>query len=139
MTAWISLQVPAPDTEARRAAVARHADLAVPTGALGRLAELGVWLAAAQGACPPRPPAQPRIVVVVADHGIAAAGVSADPADATHAQMAAIRDHSAPVTVLAPGVRDVRAGGRRGRRDAPLRTTASTSASRAGASTARTR
>ena len=115
MTAWISLQAPAPDTEARRAAVARHADLAVPTGALGRLAELGVWLAAAQGRCPPRPPAQPRIVVVVADHGIAAAGVSADPADATHAQMAAIRDHSAPVTVLAPvsetSVRVVDAGG----------------------------
>jgi nicotinate-nucleotide--dimethylbenzimidazole phosphoribosyltransferase len=54
-------------------------------------------------------------VVVVADHGIAAAGVSADPADATHAQMAAIRDHSAPVTVLAPvsetSVRVVDAGG----------------------------
>ena len=108
-------EVPAPDTEARRAAVARHAELAVPVGALGRLAELGVWLAAAQGRCPPSPPAQPRIVVVVADHGIAAAGVSADPADATHAQMAAIRDHSAPVTVLAPvsetSVRVVDAGG----------------------------
>jgi nicotinate-nucleotide--dimethylbenzimidazole phosphoribosyltransferase len=54
-------------------------------------------------------------VVVVADHGIAAAGVSADPTDATHAQMAAIRDHSAPVTVLAPvsetSVRVVDAGG----------------------------
>jgi nicotinate-nucleotide--dimethylbenzimidazole phosphoribosyltransferase len=54
-------------------------------------------------------------VVVVADHGIAAAGVSADPADATQAQMAAIRDHSAPVTVLAPvsetSVRVVDAGG----------------------------
>ena len=108
-------QVPAPDTEARRAAVARHADLAVPTGALGRLAELGVWLAAAQGQCPPRPPTQPRIVVVVADHGIAAAGVSAEPPEATRAQMTAIRDHSAPVTVLAPvsetSVRVVDAGG----------------------------
>ena len=108
-------EVPAPDTEARRAAVARHAALAVPTGALGRLAELGVWLAAAQGQCPPRPPAQPRIVVVVADHGIAAAGVSAEPPDATRAQMTAIRDHSAPVTVLAPAsetsVRVVDAGG----------------------------
>jgi nicotinate-nucleotide--dimethylbenzimidazole phosphoribosyltransferase len=54
-------------------------------------------------------------VVVVADHGIAAAGVSADPADATHTQMAAVRDHSAPVTVLAPvsetSVRVVDAGG----------------------------
>jgi len=58
---------------------------------------------------------KPGIVVVVADHGSAAAGVSADPADATHAQMAAVRDHSAPVTVLAPAsetsVRVVDAGG----------------------------
>jgi nicotinate-nucleotide--dimethylbenzimidazole phosphoribosyltransferase len=95
-------QVPAPDAEARRAAVARHADLSVPTGALGKLAELGVWLAAAQGHCPPRPPAQPRIVIVAADHGIAAAGVSADPPGATRTQVNAVRDHSAPVATLAP-------------------------------------
>ena len=47
--------MPAPDAEARRAAVARHAALAVPTGALGTLAELGVWLAAAQGQLPAAP------------------------------------------------------------------------------------
>ncbi|MFD1524449.1 nicotinate-nucleotide--dimethylbenzimidazole phosphoribosyltransferase, partial [Pseudonocardia yunnanensis] len=69
--------VTAPDVDARRAAVARYAELAVADGALGRLAELGVWLAAAQGVCPPRPPARPRVVVIAADHGIAAAGVSA--------------------------------------------------------------
>ncbi len=95
-------QVPAPDTEARRAAVARHGALTVPTGALGTLAELGVWLAAAQGECPPRPPAQPRIIVVAADHGIAAARVSADTPDATRTQVDAIRERRAPVTVLAP-------------------------------------
>jgi nicotinate-nucleotide--dimethylbenzimidazole phosphoribosyltransferase len=69
--------VTSPDAEARRAAVARYAELAVPAGALGRLAELGCWLAAVQGTCPPRPPARPRVVLVAADHGIAAAGVSA--------------------------------------------------------------
>jgi nicotinate-nucleotide--dimethylbenzimidazole phosphoribosyltransferase len=95
-------QVPAPDAEARRAAVARHSSLAVPVGALGRLAELGVWLAAAQGVCPPRPPAQPRVIVVAADHGIAAAEVSADPPEATRAHVNAIREHVAPVAVLAP-------------------------------------
>ncbi len=95
-------EVPAPDAEARRAAVARHAALAVPTGALGTLAELGVWLAAAQGLCPPRPPAQARIIVAAADHGIAAAGVSADPPGATSAQVESVREHRAPVTVLAP-------------------------------------
>jgi nicotinate-nucleotide--dimethylbenzimidazole phosphoribosyltransferase len=92
----------APDADARRAAVARHAELAVPTGALGRLAELGCWLAAAQGTCPPRPAARPRVVAVAADHGIAAAGVSAYPGAVTLRQVEAARAHTAPVAVLAP-------------------------------------
>lgn len=95
-------QVPAPDTEARRAAVARHDSRVVPVGGLGRLAELGVWLAAAQGQCPPRPPAQTRVIVIAADHGVATAGVSADEPGATVARMVSLRDHSAPVSVLAP-------------------------------------
>ena len=94
--------VPAPDADARRAAVARYAELAVPAGALGRLAELGVWLAAAQGSCPPRPPTQPRVVVFAGDHGIATAGVSAHPATRTLREVAAVREHTAPVAVLAP-------------------------------------
>jgi nicotinate-nucleotide--dimethylbenzimidazole phosphoribosyltransferase len=93
--------VTAPDADARRTAVAQYALLAVPPGALGTLAELGVWLAAAQGQCPPRPPARPRVVVVAADHGIAAAGVSADPEGATARQVAAVREQNAPVTVVA--------------------------------------
>jgi nicotinate-nucleotide--dimethylbenzimidazole phosphoribosyltransferase len=96
------LAVPAPDFDARRAAIARHGELTVPVGALGRLADLGVWLAAVQGSCPPRPPAQPRIVVVAADHGIAAAGVSADPPGTTARRLAEIREQTAPVTVVAP-------------------------------------
>ena len=96
--------VVAPDADARRAAVARHAELAVPAGALGRLAELGVWLAAAQGSCPPRPPARPRVVVIAGDHGIAEAGVSAHPPEMTQRQVAAVREHTAPVGVLAPRV-----------------------------------
>jgi nicotinate-nucleotide--dimethylbenzimidazole phosphoribosyltransferase len=91
----------APDVDARRAAVARHAELDVPAGALGRLAELGVWLAAAQGACPPRPLARPRVVMIAGDHGIAAAGVSAHAPGDTARQVAAIREHTAPVRVLA--------------------------------------
>jgi nicotinate-nucleotide--dimethylbenzimidazole phosphoribosyltransferase len=94
--------VTAPDLDARRAAVARFAELAVPDGALGRVAELGVWLAAAQGSCPPRPPARARVVVVAADHGIAAARVSAHSDEATLRQVAAVRENTAPVTVLAP-------------------------------------
>ena len=93
--------VPSPDAEARRAAVARYAELAVPAGALGRLAELGCWLAAAQGTCPPRPPARPRVVLVAADHGVAAAGVSAYPSAVTARQVVTAREHTLPAAVLA--------------------------------------
>jgi nicotinate-nucleotide--dimethylbenzimidazole phosphoribosyltransferase len=93
--------VTAPDADARRTAVAQYSLLAVPTGALGRLADLGVWLAAVQGQCPPRPPGRPRVVVIAADHGIAAAGVSADPPGATARQVESIREQNAPVTVVA--------------------------------------
>jgi nicotinate-nucleotide--dimethylbenzimidazole phosphoribosyltransferase len=96
-----------PDAEAQRAAVARHAELAVPVGGLGRLAELGCWLAAVQGSCPPRPPGRPRVIVVAADHGIAAAGVSRHSPStagesATLPQVQTVREHTAPVSVLAP-------------------------------------
>ncbi|NMH95968.1 nicotinate-nucleotide--dimethylbenzimidazole phosphoribosyltransferase [Pseudonocardia acidicola] len=94
--------VTAPDAESRRAAVARHAELAVPTGGLGLLAELGCWLAACQGICPPRPPARPRVVVIAADHGIAEAGVSAYPPGVTARQVAAAREQTLPASVLAP-------------------------------------
>jgi nicotinate-nucleotide--dimethylbenzimidazole phosphoribosyltransferase len=94
-------EVPSPDAEARRAAVARHDAMAVPAGGLGVLAELGCWLAAAQGACPPRPPARARAVVVAADHGIAAAGVSAYAPDVTVKQVAATLEQGTPVSVTA--------------------------------------
>ena len=95
-------EITAPDEDARRAARARLAELAVPPGALGRLGELGCWLATVQGVSPPRPPALPRVVVVAADHGIAAAGVSAYPPSATAARLAIAREQVAPVAVAAP-------------------------------------
>ena len=93
--------ISSPDAEARRTAIARYDDLAVPTGALGRLAELGCWLAAVQGTCPPRPPARPRVVLVAADHGIATAGVSAYPSYVTARRVVGAREHTTPVAVLA--------------------------------------
>jgi nicotinate-nucleotide--dimethylbenzimidazole phosphoribosyltransferase len=93
--------IPSPDAEARRAAIARYDELAVPAGALGRLAELGCWLAAAQDTCPPRPVARPRVVLVAADHGVAAAGVSAYPSYVTARRVVGAREHTTPVAVLA--------------------------------------
>ncbi|AEA26711.1 MULTISPECIES: nicotinate-nucleotide--dimethylbenzimidazole phosphoribosyltransferase [Pseudonocardia] len=94
--------VPEPSVEARREAVARHDALAVAVGGLGRLAELGCWLASVQGTCPPHAPLRPRVVVVAADHGIAAAAVSAYPAGTTALQVTAARDRTMPAAVVAP-------------------------------------
>lgn len=81
-----------PDETARREALA-----AMPDGSYGRLEELGAWLAACQGRAPARAPRRVRAVLFAADHGIAAAGVSAHAPSGTAARVAAARDGSAPV------------------------------------------
>lgn len=93
--------VTAPDTEARREAVARHLVLTKPAGSLGRLEELGVWVAACQGTCPPEPIIRARVVVFAGDHGIAAHGVSAYPSEVTAQMVGNILAGGAAVNVLA--------------------------------------
>ena len=90
-----------PDERAQHAAVARQEELTKPAGSLGRLEELGVWIAACQGQCPPRPFSRPRIVVFAGDHGIAARGVSAYPAEVTAQMVGNILTGGAAVNVLA--------------------------------------
>jgi nicotinate-nucleotide--dimethylbenzimidazole phosphoribosyltransferase len=68
---------------------------------LGRLDELAVWLAGAQGAAPARDPQRARVVVFAADHGIAAAGVSASPIGETARRLARIGTGEATVSALA--------------------------------------
>ncbi len=63
------------------AARARQASLAKPPGSLGRLETLGVQLAGIRGAA--LPIEHPAIVVMAADHGVVAEGVSAYPASVT--------------------------------------------------------
>ncbi|WP_224278586.1 nicotinate-nucleotide--dimethylbenzimidazole phosphoribosyltransferase [Nocardioides lacusdianchii] len=100
---------PSPDVAAR--ARERLAGLATPAGALGRIGELGAWLAAVQGEVPPRPLTDVRLVVLAGDHGVAAHGVSAYPAAVTEAMVRTIvagragvsalaREHGVAVTVL---------------------------------------
>jgi nicotinate-nucleotide--dimethylbenzimidazole phosphoribosyltransferase len=73
------------DEGAMAEAAARFDALTKPLGSLGRLEELGVWLAGVTGNASVS--VHPRtIVVAVADHGVARQGVSAYPADVT-AQM----------------------------------------------------
>jgi nicotinate-nucleotide--dimethylbenzimidazole phosphoribosyltransferase len=77
--------LPGPDLEAGTAAASREAQLTKPAGALGRLEELTQWMATWQGKHPPTA-AHPRTAVFAGNHGVAARGVSAYPADVT-AQM----------------------------------------------------
>ncbi len=91
-----------PDEEARRLAAERHTRLTKPAGSLGRLEKLGGWLAACQGACPPRPLSRPRVVVFAGDHGVARhGGVSAYPPEVTGQMVANFLAGGAAVNVLA--------------------------------------
>ncbi|GAA2364031.1 nicotinate-nucleotide--dimethylbenzimidazole phosphoribosyltransferase [Streptomyces cuspidosporus] len=90
-----------PDGGVRRDAEERRARLALPPGALGRLDELGEWLAAAQQRVPVEPIERPRVVLFAGDHGVAELGVSARPAGTAHRLVRAVLDGESPVAVLA--------------------------------------
>ncbi|MEM9522409.1 MAG: nicotinate-nucleotide--dimethylbenzimidazole phosphoribosyltransferase [Pseudomonadota bacterium] len=77
--------LPGPDHAAAAAAARRNAQLTKPLGALGRLEELAIWYAGWRGAARPRLEA-PQAIIFAANHGVAAKGVSAFPAEVT-AQM----------------------------------------------------
>ncbi len=86
-----------------RQARERVADLAKPTGALGRLEDLAVWWSACAGVCPAPPPARVRAVVLAGDHGVTAggSGVSAYPREVTAVMVGAFLAGVAGVSVLA--------------------------------------
>lgn len=67
------------------AARARNGQLTKPPGALGRLEELAIWYAGWRGTERPAV-THPQIIVFAGNHGVAAQGVSAFPAEVT-AQM----------------------------------------------------
>jgi nicotinate-nucleotide--dimethylbenzimidazole phosphoribosyltransferase len=90
-----------PDETVLREAEARHAVLTKPVGSLGRLEELGNWIAACQGTVPPKPFVRPRVVVFAGDHGITAQGVSAFPSEVTGQMVANFLTGGAAVNVLA--------------------------------------
>jgi nicotinate-nucleotide--dimethylbenzimidazole phosphoribosyltransferase len=97
----LSFPVTPPDESVRRAALDRHDTLTKPAGSLGRLEELGAWIAACQGKCPPEPFNRPRIVIFAGDHGIAAKGVSAYPSEVTGQMVANFLAGGAAINVLA--------------------------------------
>ncbi|PSL56469.1 nicotinate-nucleotide-dimethylbenzimidazole phosphoribosyltransferase [Saccharothrix carnea] len=90
-----------PSERVRTEALARHGVLTKPVGSLGRLEELGAWVAACQGECPPKPFTRPRVVVFAGDHGVAQHGVSAYPSEVTGQMVANFLAGGAAVNVLA--------------------------------------
>lgn len=92
--------LPKGDSQAAESAAARQQVLTKPPGSLGRLEELAVWLARWHG------PGKPRldhvaINVFAGNHGIAARGVSAYPADVTMQMVANFSAGGAAINQIA--------------------------------------
>ena len=78
-----------------------QAQLTKPPGSLGRMEELAIWYAGVRGRFPVAVPGRGELFVFAADHGVAAEGVSAYPAEVTAAMMRNFRAGGAAVNVLA--------------------------------------
>lgn len=99
-TEWLGLPVKRPSETARHAAISRQQQLTKPAGALGRLEELAIRLAALQDSAAPSVE-RISIVVFAADHGVAAEGVSAFPQSVTGEMLRNVARGGAAVSVLA--------------------------------------
>jgi nicotinate-nucleotide--dimethylbenzimidazole phosphoribosyltransferase len=90
-----------PDSDAAHAARIRQTQLTKPAGSLGKLEELSVWASGVQAQCPPHDFERARLVIFAGDHGVAAAGVSAYPAEVTGQMVGNFINGGAAANVLA--------------------------------------
>ncbi len=97
--AWFTRPCPAPSQAHRQHAIARQRQLTKPEGALGRLETLAIELAALQQSERPQATRVP-VLVFAGDHGIAAQGVSAYPAEVTVQMLRNFATGGAAITVL---------------------------------------
>ena len=93
-------KLPQADTAALAAAQARNGQLTKPPGALGRLEEVALWLAAWQGTDKPRITA-PQVAIFAGNHGVVAQGVSAFPPEVTAQMVANFQHGGAAINQLA--------------------------------------
>jgi nicotinate-nucleotide--dimethylbenzimidazole phosphoribosyltransferase len=95
--------MPAPDETAGGSIAERAAQVLRPEGALRRLDGVAVHVARWQRS--PEPAVtRPAVLVFAADHGVAAADVSAYPAEVTAAMLAAVRAGRATINAIARAV-----------------------------------
>ncbi|HEX9698669.1 MAG TPA: nicotinate-nucleotide--dimethylbenzimidazole phosphoribosyltransferase [Acidobacteriota bacterium] len=99
-TVLAGLEIPAIDAEARRIARRRQQQLLKPPGSLGRLETLAVELAGMTGGDLDRLQ-RVAFLVFAADHGVAARGVSAYPAEVTGQMVRSFLRGWAAISVLA--------------------------------------
>ncbi|MEI7546616.1 MAG: nicotinate-nucleotide--dimethylbenzimidazole phosphoribosyltransferase, partial [Actinomycetota bacterium] len=102
-TEWLRASLatlPGPDMVAGDAVRARAADILRPSGALARLDNVAAWVAEWQGTAVPAVH-RPAALIFAADHGVAAAGVSAYPIEVTGAMLAAFHAHRSTITAYA--------------------------------------
>lgn len=89
------------DVSAMQAAARRQNELTKPAGSLGRLEELAIQIAGITGSAVPAVLARKAVVVMAADHGVAAQGVSAYPQAVTAQMVASFLAGGAAINVLA--------------------------------------
>jgi nicotinate-nucleotide--dimethylbenzimidazole phosphoribosyltransferase len=90
----------APDTRSADALALRAAQVLRPTGALQRFDEIAAWLAGWQRTTKPRVDRSVALIFA-ADHGVAAAGVSAYPTEITASMLDAFRAKVSSINVMA--------------------------------------
>lgn len=92
--------LPTADEAARAAALARQGQLTKPPGSLGRLEALAIFMAGWQG-CERPGIGRARIAVFAGNHGVAARGVSAFPAEVTAEMVRNFANGGAAINALA--------------------------------------